>query len=310
MADINQDQGSFFTGLSNRQGTKPGFTMSNHKYVVKFEAIQCENIPKDTVRFVKDRFESCYDWEDVMEMILECLEYYYDEEDFQVDLQCSVKAWLSEYGGWGLLFTLLPMDFQKFLLVLYSHLNIKNQQENVEKTNEEVFEDLITFYESETQGLPLSDLVPKVEARLLNIVAGPKENERRKILKVKFLSSRFKLIANFSIDKKRLRGTLVEHAAEVVGKMVDDSEDLEIPETLKPLVSEKIIDADWVASYWWAKYRHQEMESNTRVIEEDSSDKNSLSQTKRNSWYPKNISSQIFGSIFSSLMSEILNLLY
>jgi len=310
MADINQDQGSFFTGLSNRQGTKPGFTMSNHKYVVKFEAIQCENISKDTVRFVKDRFESCYDWEDVMEMILECLEYYYDEEDFQVDLQCSVKAWLSEYGGWGLLFTLLPMDFQKFLLVLYSHLNIKNQQENVEKTNEEVFEDLITFYESETQGLPLSDLVPKVEARLLNIVAGPKENERRKILKVKFLSSRFKLIANFSIDKKRLRGTLVEHAAEVVGKMVDDSEDLEIPETLKPLVSEKIIDADWVASYWWAKYRHQEMESNTRVIEEDSSDKNSLSQTERNSWYPKNISSQILSSIFSSFMSEILNLLY
>ena len=143
MADINQEQGSFFTGLSNRQGTKPGFQMANHKYVVKFEAIQCENIPKDVVRFVKDRFESCYNCEDVMEMILECLEYYYDEEDFQVDLQCSIKAWLSEYGGWGLLFTLLPMDFQKFLLVLHSHLNVKNQQENVEKTNEEPFDDLI-----------------------------------------------------------------------------------------------------------------------------------------------------------------------
>ena len=306
MADvnINQDQGSFFTGLSNRQGTKPGFTMSNHKYVVKFEAIQCENIPnKDTIRFVKDRFESCYDWEDVMEMILECLEYYYDEEDFQVDLQCSVRAWLSEYGGWGLLFTLLPMDFQKFLLVLYSHLNIKNQQENVDKTHEEVFEDLITLYENETQGLPLSDLVPKVEARLLNIVAGPKEHERRKILKLKFLSSRFKLIANFSIEKKRLRRTLVEHAAEVVGKMVDDSEDLEIPETLKPLVSDKIIDADWVASYWWAKYRHQEMEPIAKVMEDKRSD-----ETKRN-LIPKNIYSQIFSSIFSSVISEIINLL-
>ena len=183
-----EDIGSFFTGLSNRLGTKPGFKISNHKYAVKFESIECENKSENVAQFLKDRFESCYNWEDVMEMILECLEFYYDEEDFQVDLQSSIKAWLSEHEGWGLLFTLLPMDFQKLLLVLYFHLSVKNHQENLEKTNEELFDDLMALYENETQGLPLSDLVPKVEARLLNIVAGPKQDERRKILRIKFLS--------------------------------------------------------------------------------------------------------------------------
>ena len=297
-----EDIGSFFTGLSNRLGTKPGFKISNHKYSVKFESIECENKSEDVARFLKDRFESCYNWEDVMEMILECLEFYYDEEDFQVDLQSSIKAWLSEHEDWGLLFTLLPMDFQKLLLVLYFHLSVKNHQENLEKTNEELFDDLMALYENETQGLPLSDLVPKIEARLLNIIAGPKQDERRKILRIKFLSCRFQLVANFSVEKKRIRSTLVEHAAEVVGRMVDDSEDLEIPETLKPLVSEKIIDADWVASYWWAKFRHQEMESKAKLInDQENSDKSRMVQTS--------IISLIFKTFFSSFMSEFLNLL-
>ena len=73
--------------------------------------------------------------------------------------------------------------------------------------------------------------------------------ERTKLLKVNFLSERYTLIANFSVEKVRLRRSLVEHAAEVVAKMEFDPEDLEIPETLKPLVRDKIIDANWVASH-------------------------------------------------------------
>ena len=42
------------------------------------------------MRFVKSQFESCYGWEKVMEIILECLDYYYDEEDFQKDCQTIV----------------------------------------------------------------------------------------------------------------------------------------------------------------------------------------------------------------------------
>ena len=207
--------------------------------------------------FVKDRFESCYNWEPVIDIILECLEYYYDDGDFQIDLQHSVRAWLSEFGGWGLLFTLLPMDFQKFLIVLFSH--IKLIPDSAQKSNEELFEDMVELYRSETQGMPLSDLAPKIDAKLLNIIGGRWENERTKLLKIKFLSTRFTLIVNFTVEKKRLRRTLLEHAAEVVGKHVEDSDDLEIPETLKPVVTEKIVDWEWVSSYWLAKYEQQMM---------------------------------------------------
>jgi len=250
MADQDDAQGGFFTGLSNRNGTKPGLAVMNETFLVRFEGIQTEKLNPTQWRFVKDRFESSYDWEQMMEMILECLEYFYDEGDFQIDCQTSIKAWLSEFEGWGLMFTLLPMDFQKFLLVLFAHMNVKNSQENVVKSNRELFEELQELYERETQGLPLSDLVPKVEARLLNIIGGPRVCERRKMLKVKFLSQRYTLIANFTVEKKRLRRNLVEHAAEVVARMVDDTEELEIPETLKPVVSDKIIDSEWVASHW------------------------------------------------------------
>ena len=208
--------------------------------------------------FVKDRFESCYNWEPVIDIILECLEYYYDDGDFQIDLQHSVRAWLSEFGGWGLLFTLLPMDFQKFLIVLFSH--IKLIPDSAQKSNEELFEDMVELYRSKSLGmLSHDDLAPKIDAKLLNIIGGRWENKRTKLLKIKFLSTRFTLIVNFTVEKKRLRRTLLEHAAEVVGKHVEDSDDLEIPETLKPVVSEKIVDCEWVSSYWLAKYEQQMM---------------------------------------------------
>ena len=210
--------------------------MKNETFLVRFEGIQIEKLKSESQgRFVKDKFESCYDWEQVMAMILECFEYFYDDGDFQIDCQSSIKAWLSEFGGWGLMFTLLPMDFQKYLLFLYMHMSSKNMEQNVVKTNLEMFYDLTDQYERETQGLPLSDLVPKVEARLLNIVGGPKMCERRKMLKIKFLSRRYTLVAYFTVEKTRINRNLAEHAAEVVARMVADAEELEseIPETLK-----------------------------------------------------------------------------
>ena len=72
--------------------------------------------------------------------------------------------------------SLLPMDFQKYL-----H---EPKWMDVVKTNLEMFYDLTDQYEKETQGLPLSDLVSKVEARLLNIIEGPKVCERSKIFKI------------------------------------------------------------------------------------------------------------------------------
>ena len=259
MPNINQnnDQESFFTGLSNQQGTKTGFQVANNNYNVKFEAIQCENLPADVLQYARQIFQSCYNWKNVMEMILECLENYNDEEDFQTDLKYSIKAWIREYGGWGMCFTLIPVEFQSILMDVYTNLTSKYQERNIEKSNKEIFTDMMEIYENETQALPLSNIVPKVEARIQNIVSGPEENERKKSLIVRFLSSKCKLIANFTVEKKRLRRNLVESTAEVIGKIVENSKNLEIPLTLKTEVDKKILDTDWVNSYWNEKNRQQ-----------------------------------------------------
>ena len=107
-----------------------------------------------------------------------------------------------------------------------------------------MFEDLTELYENETQEQHLSDLVIKVEAKLQTTAS---EIERRKMLTLKFHGSDYFLIANFSVEKMRLRRTLAEHAAEVAARLVDDMEELEIPETLKEVVGEKIRDHEWVA---------------------------------------------------------------
>ena len=121
---------------------------------------------------------------------------------------------------------------------------MKNILENPVKSSSEMFEDLTELYENETQEQHLSDLVIKVEAKLQTTAS---EIERRKMLTLKFHGSDYFLIANFSVEKMRLRRTLAEHAAEVVARLVDDVEELEIPETLKEVVDEKIRDHEWVA---------------------------------------------------------------
>ena len=122
---------------------------------------------------------------------------------------------------------------------------MKNILENPVKSSSEMFEDLTELYENETQEQHLSDLVIKVEAKLQTTAS---EIERRKMLALKFHGDGYFLIANFSgVEKMRLRRTLVEHATEVVARIVDDMENLKIPQTLKEVVGEKIRDYEWVA---------------------------------------------------------------
>ena len=258
---------SYFSGLSFNQGTKPGFKKTSEKYGVSFDGvdIECENVSEPVWRTqdawtnyannLKNKYETCYNWSEVIGFILGNLELFYDPAAFKDDLEDEIKDWLGSVDGWGLLFTLLPFKFQKNFLLMYSHIKMNHQQED-DISSEDLFDKTKTMYETD-RNIPFSDLVPKVEAELLHIVGGPTEHERRRMLLVKFNSSKFKLIAKFYVDKKRLRRTLVEIAAEVVGQMVEDSEDLEIPETLKEVVEDKIIDADWVSDYWLAKSQNK-----------------------------------------------------
>jgi len=202
---------------------------------------------------VKRKFESSYDWTAVAELVLACLEGYYDDYDFLDDVNIELKEWLSEFEGWGLCFTLFPTDFQQFFLVLFSLINMKCEDEGEEMTNEEKFVRIKSMYMEETQGLPMTDLIPRVESKMMQIVGGHKEDKRRKMLLIHFHGPKYRLVAKFSVLKRRLRRNLVEIAAEVVAQNIADSDDLEIPESLKEVVSEKLIDEDWISSYLMAK---------------------------------------------------------
>ena len=69
------------------------------------------------------------------------------------------------------------------------------------------------------------------------------------------------IMTNNNINKtfieKKLRRNLVESTAEVIGKIVENSKNIEIPLTLKAKVDKKILDTDWVNSYWNEKNRQQ-----------------------------------------------------
>merc|ERR1719397_2297749 len=198
--------------------------------------------------FIKFKFETCYNWSNVMAISMECLDNYFEDGELQDDVELCIAEWLAEFEGWGLLYTLLPTDSQKFLLVLLAQIKHKYLEENVVKSNEELFDEVLSFYEQETRGLPLKQLIPKVEVGLDDIVRGRIKNERSKLLRIKFLSSSFHLTADFVVHKKALRRSLVEIAAEAVALNCQDVEDLEIPKTLKGLVIKKVTDAVWVAS--------------------------------------------------------------
>ena len=82
-------------GFSNEEGTKPGFSVKNDSFSVRFESIQIEeltNVPVEFTAHLKDEFESSYDWAPVMEIILDCLEDYHDKGAFQISCEVSLKA--------------------------------------------------------------------------------------------------------------------------------------------------------------------------------------------------------------------------
>ena len=121
---------TFFTGLSSYHGTKPGSRKTNETFSIKFEGISPDNkIKAQLMRFIKFKFETCYDWSNVMAIALECLDNYFEDGEFQEDMELCVGEWLAQFEGWGLLFTLLPMDFQQFLWssTLSLDINIKKR---------------------------------------------------------------------------------------------------------------------------------------------------------------------------------------
>ena len=63
-------QDIFFIGLSDENGTKPGFALENETFLLRFGKFRLRKKlqSEKKVRFVKGRFESVHDWKQIMEI--------------------------------------------------------------------------------------------------------------------------------------------------------------------------------------------------------------------------------------------------
>jgi len=253
-----------FPGISFQEGRRPGFQCQGDNFAIRFEGVHVISEEESVRRSIKLKLETCYDWKLVMDKILEISRDFVSVEDFEEDTQVELSSWLGALGGWGLTFAILPIEFQQFFLLIFARVS---QEAEGPLSHEEMYERMITFYETESHGLPFSDLVPKLAVRLSGKGA---TNEREKWFSLCLTNGgKFKAIIALRIKKKRFVRTLVERCAEVVGQIEDDPEVLEIPVTLKPLVLEYILDAGWVQEYWFAQWKASE-ETNESIEEEDS----------------------------------------
>ena len=121
------------------------------------------------------------------------------------------------------------------------------------------------LWEVETR-TTFTSLLPDLRVDLLDLVEGPLEHQRRKMLFLTFTSCRLQLVAMFTVFRKRLRRSLVEVAGEVVGMVTTDPTLLAIPRELKHVVVDKMIDAAWVGEYLAEK--HLALEEEWGEVEE------------------------------------------
>merc|ERR1719158_1269031 len=158
------------------------------------------------------------------------------------DLEETLNDWVKQQQGWGLLFAILPLNLQ---LIIFAKLSCGELGEYA--PGKDTYEAIKTFFETWT--IP----IPRFETTFS--IGDGCQNEREKILNLKFTNgTNFYVVVKFLLSKKRHIRNLVEMSAEIVGKSVEQVENLEIPETLKEVVAEKIIDAEWLEEYWIFKH--------------------------------------------------------
>jgi len=255
----------YFPGFSAGLGTRPGERVHSEQYLVSFEGVACEHPAMSAepamAEAVRQRFEACYDWRQVMGLLLDSLAGYSSTPGWEAAVAAELAAWLGEAQGWGLAFTLLSAGAQQYFLLLYSRLSSALPQ----AANSELFLRSRQLWEAETR-TTFTSLLPDLRVDLLDLVEGPLEHQRRKMLFLTFTSCRLQLVAMFTVFRKRLRRSLVEVAGEVVGMVTTDPALLAIPRELRHVVMDKMIDATWVGEYLAEK--HLSLEEEWGEVEE------------------------------------------
>jgi len=244
-----QDNGSveFLPGFTNFMGSKPGTVLQNDDYVLTFDGVLL-NGKKSAI--VSQGFESCYDWSDVMSMLIDSLHKFEDIDGAEEFATEDLTTYLMTYSGWGLLSTLLPRK---------QHVKFNRKLREIKENwpvNENYSEEACwatLFLQTETS---LESIIPEFEVTISEGDFGA-DLGRTKWFEIRFVST-WNLTVKFSVEKKkRWTSSLVNVAAAAVAKNLEDGDHvnvvdqvlkLEIPATLRSPVEKMRRDQRWVAS--------------------------------------------------------------
>jgi len=238
-----QDNASveFLPGFTNFLGSKPGTVLENDDFALTFNGVLL-NGKKSAI--VSQGFESCYDWSDVMSILLDSLHKFEDVEGSEDLCMEDLTHWLMTYSGWGLLSTLLPRkQHVKFNRKLRE---IKDNWPMEEDYSEEGCWSTL-FLETETN---LENIIPEFSVTISEGDFGSNSG-RTKWFDISFQST-WNLTVRFSVEKKKhWTGCLVNVAAAAVAKNMEGGhsvDKLEIPNTLRSPVTKMMRDQRWVTS--------------------------------------------------------------
>jgi len=237
-----EDNGSveFLPGFTNFLGSKPGAVLENKEYVLTFFGVLL-NGKKSAI--VSQGFESCYDWSDVMNILIEALDQFEDISSAEEVSTLHLTWWLMTYSGWGLLSTLLPRQQH----VKFSRMLRQIKQNWTQYYEGEFFEE--GCWDILLQDIHLEDIVPQFQVTISHGDFGGQVG-RKKWLDLSFISS-WNMSVRFTIEKKRCETNLVNIAAAAVGKHIEDEDtiqQLDIPVTLRSPVTKMRRDQRWLTS--------------------------------------------------------------
>jgi len=232
----------FLPGFTNFRGTRPGAVLQNPTYHLTFSQVLL-NGKRSPI--VSRGFEGCYDWTDVMNILVDSLENFEDIETSEELAKDDLISWFLTYDGWGLLSTLLPrqqhIDFKQIL---------RDLKQNEEYTEEECWELFC-------QDIDLEEIIPEFDVTIKegcgNYGNFGSEAGRKKCINLKFITAKWNLEVKFMAEKQKMeKGNLVAIAAQAVAKQLEDFDDidhLEIPRTLMKPVAQMMEDLRWVSTY-------------------------------------------------------------
>eukprot|EP00092_Neocalanus_flemingeri_P107046 GFUD01137374.1.p1 GENE.GFUD01137374.1~~GFUD01137374.1.p1 ORF type:complete len:317 (+),score=100.66 GFUD01137374.1:41-991(+) len=214
----------FATGFSLSSSTKPGFLLENEKYKIQFKGVMCD----ETKNIVSHGFEYCYDWKEVMELVLAATLKAGNDNitDIEEAVEDAMRTWMTTFQGWGLLSSILPAVAHRHVVLSLAYASFNwNLETGGDYSEEKVFDAVKLVYDN-IEGKQLTSLLPKFGVWFEEIVDGGEREERKKKFTV-FFNAKWLLEVKFIVEKKRVNQNLLELAAEAAVKAIERDDEIE-----------------------------------------------------------------------------------